>query len=228
MSFQISCLDECGVTLVAFVGLFPTVHFQMSSQMACLRRCIATSVAFVWFNDIVSLFLHDFYICILWTKIINFHLFDCHGVLCIAQMIASNWSNLIIYFWSLSESVKFSLAYFHFSAFNSVGCPVESCKLDNWSAGSSLWEHSHKVWRSLELPFKMFSFWNVYLRQHWESETAFQMILKFVSWHIYYIDERKFGKQIEIWLKFHNFEKKWEIWTTFGNLVKILKFGSNF
>ena len=38
----------CIIALVAFVGLFSTVHFQMSPQMACLRGCIITLVAFVW------------------------------------------------------------------------------------------------------------------------------------------------------------------------------------
>ena len=44
---QITCQRWCIVTLVAFVWLFPTVHFQMSPQMACMRGCIITLVALV-------------------------------------------------------------------------------------------------------------------------------------------------------------------------------------
>ena len=36
------------VTLFAFVLLFSTVHFHMSTQIACLRGCIVALVAFVW------------------------------------------------------------------------------------------------------------------------------------------------------------------------------------
>ena len=40
--------------MFAFVLLFSTVRFQMSTQMACLRWCILTLVAFVWLFRIAS------------------------------------------------------------------------------------------------------------------------------------------------------------------------------
>ena len=58
-----SCLRGCILTLVAFVWLFSSVHFQMFSQIACPRKDIFTLVAFVYFNDIDSHFLRDFYTC---------------------------------------------------------------------------------------------------------------------------------------------------------------------
>ena len=45
---QSTCITGCKVTLVAFVWLFPTVRFQMCPQIACLRRCKVALVAFVW------------------------------------------------------------------------------------------------------------------------------------------------------------------------------------
>ena len=47
MSLQVVCPRGCIVILVAFVQLFPTVHFQMCPQMACLKRGIVTLVAFI-------------------------------------------------------------------------------------------------------------------------------------------------------------------------------------
>ena len=114
MSPQGSCLRTCIVTLVAFVWLFPTVRsqmcpqiactrrdkvtfvivwlfstvrFQMSLQIACPRRGIVTLVAFIWFNDIVGRFLQDFYICVFWAEMINFHLIYCQCVLYFAQIV---------------------------------------------------------------------------------------------------------------------------------------------
>ena len=102
MSPQSACFRGCIVTLFAFVRLFSTVRFQMSPQIACQRGCKIALAAFVWFNDIVSHFIQGFYICILWNKVIIFHLLECHCVLCFDQMIASNWVKFIIDFWSLS------------------------------------------------------------------------------------------------------------------------------
>ena len=48
MSPQITCLDKCKITLVAFVWLFSAMYFQMCLQIACIRGCIITLVAFVW------------------------------------------------------------------------------------------------------------------------------------------------------------------------------------
>ena len=45
---QNACITGCKVTLVAFVGLFSAMRFQMCPQMACLRGSIITLVAFVW------------------------------------------------------------------------------------------------------------------------------------------------------------------------------------
>ena len=48
MSPKITWVRAGKVTLIAFVGLFPTVCFHMSPQSACLNRCIVTLIAFVW------------------------------------------------------------------------------------------------------------------------------------------------------------------------------------
>ena len=52
------------ITLVAFVWLYSTVHFQMLSQIACPRRSIVTLVAFVWFFSTVyfQMFLQSTFI----------------------------------------------------------------------------------------------------------------------------------------------------------------------
>ena len=199
-----ACPRRCIVTLVAFVWFFSTVCFQMLSQIAYKRRCIGTLVAFVWFNDIVSLFLHDFYICILWTKIINFHLFDCHGVLCIAQMIASNWSNLIIYFWSLSESVKFSLAYFHFSALHSAGWAL-------WTWWLRAFPQPDQ--QSATFPRTALLDVNILKWDKWFWNLCLGTVYALISWNL--VNNLKFGWNYEPLLKFRN-------------LVKILKFGWNF
>ena len=65
MRLQSACITWCKVTLVALVWLFSTVRSQMCPQSACLRTGIVALVAFVWFDDIVSRFLRDFFICIL-------------------------------------------------------------------------------------------------------------------------------------------------------------------
>ena len=114
MSHQNVCSRRSKVTLIAFVWFFSTVRFQMFPQIAFLKRGIVTLVAFVWFYSTVSCFVQEFYICILQTKVIIFHLFNCHCVLCFAQMVASNWEQKMIDFWSVS--VKFAMACFHFLA----------------------------------------------------------------------------------------------------------------
>ena len=48
MSPQVACTRRGIITLVAFVWLFSTVHFQMSPQIACLRGWKLTLVAFLW------------------------------------------------------------------------------------------------------------------------------------------------------------------------------------
>ena len=45
--FSNVCPRRCIITLVGFVRLFSTVHFQMCPQIACLRRCKVTLVAFI-------------------------------------------------------------------------------------------------------------------------------------------------------------------------------------
>ena len=47
MYLQIACLMGCIITQAAFVCLFPTMGFHMSSQMACPIGCKITQVAFV-------------------------------------------------------------------------------------------------------------------------------------------------------------------------------------
>ena len=48
MSPQIARMRGCIITLVALVGLFSSVCFQMCPQIACMRGCIVALVAFVW------------------------------------------------------------------------------------------------------------------------------------------------------------------------------------
>ena len=55
--------------------------------MACMRRGIIALVAFVWKGT-------------LWNKIIIFHLFYYHWVLCFVQIVASNWVKFIIDCWT--------------------------------------------------------------------------------------------------------------------------------
>ena len=89
---QMVCPRGCKVTLVAFVCDFSSVCFQMNPWMAWLMGCIVTLVAFMWLNDIVSILLQYFYISILQTKLIIFTiLLHCHCVLCLCQMVDSNW-----------------------------------------------------------------------------------------------------------------------------------------
>ena len=58
----------------------------------CTFKCVLkwpvkeALVAFIQFDDLVSLFLQDFYICARFQQ--KFH---CHCVLCFGQMVASNW-----------------------------------------------------------------------------------------------------------------------------------------
>ena len=47
MSPKIACPRGCIVTLVAFVWLFSSVHFQMCPQTACIKGCIVALIAFV-------------------------------------------------------------------------------------------------------------------------------------------------------------------------------------
>ena len=54
MSPQVACTRRGIITLVAFVWLFSTVHFQMSPQIACLRGWKLTLVAFVWLFSTVQ------------------------------------------------------------------------------------------------------------------------------------------------------------------------------
>ena len=48
MCLQMVCMRGCIITLVAFVWLFSTVRFQMSPQSVCTGACIVTLVALVW------------------------------------------------------------------------------------------------------------------------------------------------------------------------------------
>ena len=50
---QSICMRRGKVTLVAFVWLFSTVHFNMTSQAAFHRGCILTLVALVWFFSFI-------------------------------------------------------------------------------------------------------------------------------------------------------------------------------
>ena len=109
---QMACLRRCIVTLVAFVWLFSTVRFQMCPQMACIGRCIVALVAFMWLFNPVSIFLVDINFCILQTMIIIFKIFfHCRFVV----SFALNWVKFIIDFCSsIMTNVNFFMAYFHF------------------------------------------------------------------------------------------------------------------
>ena len=41
------------VTLIAFIWLFSTVHFQICPQIICIRGCKVTLIAFVWLFSVV-------------------------------------------------------------------------------------------------------------------------------------------------------------------------------
>ena len=93
---QSTSIGGCKFTLVAFVWLFSTMRFQVCPQMSYLRRCKVTLAAFIRLDDIVSCFLQDFYICILWNRVKNHLFFHRHWVLCCAQKVASNWVKFIV------------------------------------------------------------------------------------------------------------------------------------
>ena len=52
---QSSRIKWCKLTLVTFVWLFSTVHFQMYPQTACVRGYKLTLVAFVWISTLASI-----------------------------------------------------------------------------------------------------------------------------------------------------------------------------
>ena len=53
MCSQIAWVRRYKVTLVAFIWLFSTVHFQMCLQNACIGGCIVTLVALIWLHSTV-------------------------------------------------------------------------------------------------------------------------------------------------------------------------------
>ena len=149
MGPQIARLKRSIVTLVAFVCLFSTVHFQMYPQMACTGRCIVTLVAFMQLSDIANIF-----------EI----LLHCHSVVCYAQIIAPNWVKFITDFLSPKIwIVHFSMAYFHFfiierqMSWRQISCtngqvekfPLWEFSLGSFSCGSNtdsmieVWDSKH-------------------------------------------------------------------------------------
>ena len=86
----------------------------------------------------------------------------------------------------------------------------------------------------------MFKLWNVYRRQHWESETAFQIICQFVQvqsaqiWEKYEIWKKEIwnlvivlkGRNSEIWREKNlNFDWDSEIWSQLQKLVETMTLG---
>ena len=82
---QLVCPRRYKVTLVGFVWLFSIVRFQMSLQHLCTRRCIVTLVAFMWLY--FSIFLQDFHIRILQTKVIIFKILLHCTVCCVLRKL---------------------------------------------------------------------------------------------------------------------------------------------
>ena len=72
MCFQMTSIRGCVFALVAFVLFFYAVCFQMNPQMACIRKCIFTLLAFIWFHAISCRFHKDFHACIIYTFVIIF------------------------------------------------------------------------------------------------------------------------------------------------------------
>ena len=177
--------------------------------MACTRRGIVTLVALIWFYDIVGCFLRDFYICTIYNKVTIFHLFHC---LCaLAKWLLQTESTLSFTFGLLVLSFPSHTFTFLLTP-QSVG---RSSLTNLIPLIQSLKAFPHPDQKSLMFPRN--ALLDVYRRQYWESETAFQMIFAICVGTV--IDQLKFGQHYEIWLKFRNFE----IWTTLGNLLKILK-----
>ena len=70
MSPQIPWINTDIITLVAFVGFFSTVYFQVPFLIPCNRGCIITELAFVWFISLICSFPWTFFIAFSFSWII--------------------------------------------------------------------------------------------------------------------------------------------------------------
>ena len=98
MSLQTPCMGGCKVTLVAFVLLFVTVHFQMRPQMACMRWGIVALVALVWlFSFIICVYERNIFSDTTFTRVnickILIHHHHQVGDVVSCVMSLSNWEN---------------------------------------------------------------------------------------------------------------------------------------
>ena len=75
MSPQIGFLSRCKVALFALVWLLSTVHFQMSPQIVGLGGCKVALIALVWPHMIYCLFHWSFYNVIVFAWMVNFKIF---------------------------------------------------------------------------------------------------------------------------------------------------------
>ena len=101
---QIACPRWCIVTLVAFVWLFPTVHFQMPPQSACIRRWIFTLVTFIWMFSIVNFHPLAFNCIITFEILIHYNYENC-GFCCntcckLIKILSPNW------YWSWAGKIR--------------------------------------------------------------------------------------------------------------------------
>ena len=98
MCSQMACrLRGSIVTLIAFIWLFATMFSQMNPQITSTRRYLVTLIAFLWHNDIVSIFLNNFHMCILQTQVkifkSLFH-YDCVDYVLLRLWLLSTEENL--------------------------------------------------------------------------------------------------------------------------------------
>ena len=87
---QIVCLRGCIVTLVAFVGLFSTVYFQMCPQITCPRGCMACLACFP-----ILCFCYHWISYIGFASLLKILIHHVHLVLSLAGSLVLNWGKIV-------------------------------------------------------------------------------------------------------------------------------------
>ena len=117
----------------------------MLPQIACTRACKDTLVAFVWLN--VSIFLKDFNICILQTKVFKI-LLHCH-VLCVVFRPNCCFKLSKIYHWLLVSNYKFDFPY-HTFAFSQLNGKCLGGSQNLWQISCTnchIWKMPYTFWQ---------------------------------------------------------------------------------
>ena len=70
MSAQTACIWGCILTLIAFVGSFSTVRFQICPQISCPREGKITVAAFVWLSSTVGFQMSPQMACLWECKVV--------------------------------------------------------------------------------------------------------------------------------------------------------------